>query len=396
IRPASSDKEMELWVELKRMYEPDPKDQLWTLTQNYIHAPIEWKLYDLSGVHHVTAKEKEIFMLVEKDYPLRRGLALVLISYRLQVENHSQMAEDLIKKIYNIANTLRKQNSLGIFKGKVDEGFLVGYSVSSKAFKVFYSRICIVQETLHVNFLENKPNIAEKAREEGDQQYVLFPVWSSGSTNPQNNDGDAAFFEKEPKFDAKKPESKVNVSLSSIAQSKKQNDKTKRDNKGKSPVESSTGYRDLSAEFRDYSHNSNNEVNAAGTLVPTVGKISPYSTNTFSFAGNTFSAPEDITYSDDEDDVGAEADFNNLETSIIVSLIPTTRVYKDHLMTQIIGDLSSATQTRSMTRVAKDQVARIEAIRLFLAYASFMGFMVYQMDVKSAFLYGTIEEEVYV
>nr|GFA88769.1 hypothetical protein [Tanacetum cinerariifolium] len=41
-------------------------------------------------------------------------------------------------------------------------------------------------------------------------------------------------------------------------------------------------------------------------------------------------------------------------------------------------------------------VARIEAIRLFLAYASFMGFTVYQMDVKSAFLYGTIDEEVYV
>nr|GFA95505.1 hypothetical protein [Tanacetum cinerariifolium] len=41
-------------------------------------------------------------------------------------------------------------------------------------------------------------------------------------------------------------------------------------------------------------------------------------------------------------------------------------------------------------------VARIEAIRLFLAYASFMGFMVYQMDVKSTFLCGTIEEEVYV
>nr|GFB45121.1 hypothetical protein [Tanacetum cinerariifolium] len=41
-------------------------------------------------------------------------------------------------------------------------------------------------------------------------------------------------------------------------------------------------------------------------------------------------------------------------------------------------------------------VARIEAIRLFLSYASFMGFTVYQMDVKSAFLYGTIDEEVYV
>nr|GEX99653.1 hypothetical protein [Tanacetum cinerariifolium] len=109
IRPASNDKEMELWVELKRMYEPDPEDQLWTLTQNYMHAPVEWKLYNLSGLHHVTAKDKEIFMLVEKDYPLRRGLALVMISYRLQVENHSQMAEDLLKKIYNITNPLRKQ-----------------------------------------------------------------------------------------------------------------------------------------------------------------------------------------------------------------------------------------------------------------------------------------------
>nr|GEZ42668.1 hypothetical protein [Tanacetum cinerariifolium] len=73
IRPATSDKEIELWVELKRMYEPDPKDQLWTLTQNFMHAPVEWKLYDLSGVHQLTAKDKEIFMLVEKYYPLRRG-----------------------------------------------------------------------------------------------------------------------------------------------------------------------------------------------------------------------------------------------------------------------------------------------------------------------------------
>nr|GFA61707.1 hypothetical protein [Tanacetum cinerariifolium] len=72
IIPASSDKEIELWVELKRLYEPGPEDQLWAQTQNYMHAPIEWKLYDLSGVHHVTAKDKEIFMLVEQDYPLKK------------------------------------------------------------------------------------------------------------------------------------------------------------------------------------------------------------------------------------------------------------------------------------------------------------------------------------
>nr|GEX21446.1 hypothetical protein [Tanacetum cinerariifolium] len=70
---------------------------------------------------------------------------------------------------------------------------------------------------------------------------------------------------------------------------------------------------------------------------------------------------EDITYSDDEEDVGAEADFINFETIITFSPIPTTRVYKDHLVTQIIGDLSSATQTRSMTRVAKDQGKKYES-----------------------------------
>nr|GFB43246.1 hypothetical protein [Tanacetum cinerariifolium] len=89
IRPPTSDKEMKLWVELSRLYEPDDEDQLWTHTQNLMHAPVEWKLYDSCGVHHVTSKDKEFFMLVEKDYPLRKGLALMMISYKLQVENYS-------------------------------------------------------------------------------------------------------------------------------------------------------------------------------------------------------------------------------------------------------------------------------------------------------------------
>nr|GEU37550.1 hypothetical protein [Tanacetum cinerariifolium] len=53
IRPATSDKEKELWVELKRLYEPDVEDQLWTYTQALIHDPVEWRLYDSCGVHHV-------------------------------------------------------------------------------------------------------------------------------------------------------------------------------------------------------------------------------------------------------------------------------------------------------------------------------------------------------
>nr|GFB17716.1 hypothetical protein [Tanacetum cinerariifolium] len=101
-RAPTSDKEMELWVELSRLYEPDKEDQLWTHTQNYMHALVDWKLYDSCGVHHVAAKDKEIFMLVEKEYPLRKGLALVMICYKLQVENFSQMANDLVLKIYKI------------------------------------------------------------------------------------------------------------------------------------------------------------------------------------------------------------------------------------------------------------------------------------------------------
>nr|GEW26563.1 hypothetical protein [Tanacetum cinerariifolium] len=76
IRPASSDKEMKLWVELKKLYEPDVEDQLWTHTHNMMQALVEWKLYDSCGVYHVTSKDNEIFMLIEKDYPLRKGLAI--------------------------------------------------------------------------------------------------------------------------------------------------------------------------------------------------------------------------------------------------------------------------------------------------------------------------------
>ncbi|GKB96270.1 putative ribonuclease H-like domain-containing protein, partial [Tanacetum coccineum] len=163
----------------------------------------------------------------------------------------------------------------------------------------------------------------------------------------------------------------------------------------------------------------------------------------------------------DDDDVGAEANFNNIDHTIDVSPILTLIIHKVHPKDQILGDPKSAVQTRGKIQKASSMqqalfklqkvwvlvdlpyrkkvigtkwvfrnkrdersivvknkarlvaqgfrqkegidydevfapVARIEAIRLFLAFASYMGFTVYQMDVKSAFLYGTIGEEVYV
>nr|GEZ36346.1 hypothetical protein [Tanacetum cinerariifolium] len=333
---------------------------------------------------------------------------------RTLIEAASILADSLLP-IPFWAEAVNTAYSLGKFDGKVDEGFLVGYSVISKAFRVFNSRTQIVQETLHVNFLENKPNVASSGPtwlfdiDTHTRTMNCQPVSAGNQSNPSAGVQDQFDVEKAgeikqqyPEFEGRKPESEVNVSPISIAQSKK------------------------------------------------------HAADTFQLLDDpNMPELEDITYSDDDEDVGAEVDFNNLETSITVSPIPTTRVHKDHPVTQIIGDLSLATQTRSMTRVAKDQepkrvhqalkdpswikaiheellqfkmqkvwvlvdlpygkrdightheegidneevfapVARIEAIRLFLAYASFMGFMVYQMDVKSAFLYGTIKEEVYV
>nr|GFC71294.1 retrovirus-related Pol polyprotein from transposon TNT 1-94 [Tanacetum cinerariifolium] len=173
-----------------------------------------------------------------------------------------------------ILNTL---DPLGKFQRKVDEGFLVGYSVYSKAFRIFNSRTRIVQETLHVNFMENKPNVTgsgpawfprnKKAGEEGTQTYVLFPVLSDGSTNAQNNNKDAHADGKEHDDDIQKSVSLDIHSTSIGAQTRIQGDKTENKDKGKSPVVTIIGFRDLNAKFKEYNNNSSNGVNAASSSV---------------------------------------------------------------------------------------------------------------------------------
>nr|GEW09620.1 hypothetical protein [Tanacetum cinerariifolium] len=289
-----------------------------------------------------------------------------------------------------ILNTL---DPLEKFDGKAVEGFLVGYSVNSKAFRVFNSRTRIVQETLHINFLNNQPYVA------GNGPKWLFdintltqsinyqPIVAENQPNhnacikenlnaiPQNTDAVAA-------FDVKENESEVHVSPSSSDKTKKHDDKAKRKAKGKSPIDLYIGLRNLSNEFEDFSSNSTNRVNAASAPVTAIGPNPTNNTNSFNAASpsdnavspkfetggkssfvDPFQYPddpdmpalEDNVYLDDKEDVGAEADFSNLETSITVSPIPTARVYKDHPVTQIIGDLTLAPQTRSMERMVKEQ-----------------------------------------
>nr|GFB19742.1 putative ribonuclease H-like domain-containing protein [Tanacetum cinerariifolium] len=303
---------------------------------------------------------------------------------------------------------------------------------------------------------------------------------SDGSTNSQNNNKDALVDGKEHDDDIQKSVSPDIYSSSSGAQTRKQGDKTENKDKGKSPVVTITGFRDLNEEFKECKNNSSNRVNAASSLVSTAGHNFINRTNEFSVAGPSNAAMpnvEDLTHSNHADDVGAEADINNLES--IISTRSMARAIRDQggisqmfnedfhtcmfacfLLQKepkrvhqalkdpswieamqeellqfkmqkvwIVVDLpygKRAIGTKWVYKNKKDergivirnkarlvaqghtqeegidyeevfaQIARIETIRLFLAYPSFMGFLVYQMDVKSAFLYGTIEEQVYV
>nr|GEY14787.1 ribonuclease H-like domain-containing protein [Tanacetum cinerariifolium] len=211
------------------------------------------------------------------------------------------------------------------------------------------------------------------------QKYVLPPLWSTGTKDSQNTDADVA-------FDDKENESEVHVSLSSSAKPKKLNEKAKREAKGKSHVDFSTGVRDLRDRFEEFFVKSTNEVNAASTPVTVVRTNSTTHTNSFNAVGPSDSAVspnfeigrkssfvdpslypddpdmpalKDIVYSDDEEDVGAEADFSNLEKRITFTpqIRSMTRMVKEQGgLTQINDeDFHTSPQIRSMTRMVKEQ-----------------------------------------
>ncbi|GJT66277.1 putative ribonuclease H-like domain-containing protein [Tanacetum coccineum] len=404
-----------------------------------------------------------------------------------------------------ILNTLEP---LGKFDGKAEEGFLVGYSVNSKAFRVFNTETKKVEENLHVNFLENKPNVAgqgpnwlfdidsltnsmiyqpvtagnhtnknagpqetngntglkknidAKQTEEENvstQQYIVFPLWSFISSSYKSSDDkaeDDTVNDDACKKTIQEPASEYDQALKNVLDKMMDQEKEATDtpvnttsaSKTFSPVGPSSG-----PSFVPFGGSFPIDVSNLphDPLMPELEDTTEIqSTSIFGNAYDDYDLETLNTPSDDQC-VGAEADFNSMEPSTIVSPIPTTRVQSTHPKAQIIGDPKSAVQTRGMTKknsgehamisyIQKQRrtnhkdfqnylfacflsqhepikisqafddekleegidydevfalVARVEAIRLFLAFASFMNFPVYQMDVKSAFFYDTIEEE---
>ncbi|GJU54034.1 putative ribonuclease H-like domain-containing protein [Tanacetum coccineum] len=430
--------------------------------------------------------------------------------------------------LVTILNTI---DHLGKFDGKADEGFFIEYSTNSKAFRVFNSRTRIVEENLHVQFSENTPNIVgsgpnwlfdiDALTKSMNYKPVVAGNQSNGSTCTKacDNAGKARMETIPGKDYILLPLSIQDPSFSSISKDspdagfKSSGEEEKKDAEGPGNEDSEVPSIEEPRvnQEKDASVNSTNTINIVSPIVNTADiEDNAIDENIVYGCDDDPNMPEleEIVYSDDDEDVGAKADINNLDTHIPVNPIPTTRIHKDHPVEQIIGDIYSTPQTRRMTksvtkqamfslvqqrtnhkdfqnclfacflsqeepkkviqalkdpswieamqeellpfklqqvwtlvdlpngkraigtkwvyRNKKDErciviknkarlvaqrytqeeridydevfapVARIEAIRLFLAYALFKDFVVYQMDVKSAFLYGKIKEEVYV
>nr|GEU81554.1 hypothetical protein [Tanacetum cinerariifolium] len=124
------DKEKALWFELKKLFEPDADDVLWKL-QMYMHYPITWKLHSDRRVHQVslTTRRHDMFRLTEKDYPLLNGVMTLMLSTKLQVKEDSEMARDLVMKIFIEANKPKSKSLDTSSKFRIDSESLNKVSV---------------------------------------------------------------------------------------------------------------------------------------------------------------------------------------------------------------------------------------------------------------------------
>ncbi|GKA18886.1 putative ribonuclease H-like domain-containing protein [Tanacetum coccineum] len=334
-----------------------------------------------------------------------------------------------------ILNTL---GPLGKFDGNVGEGFLVGYYVNIKVFKVFNSQTRKVKENLHVNFLENKPNIAEQGPnwlfdiDSLTNSINYQPVTAGNQTNnnadPQEANGNTCL---KKSVDAKPYEEKDVSTQQYIKEATEQSDAVRKEFEaqcnrellqGKATGASSTNSFNIVSTPVNAASTPRTSSDAGPSFIPLSGSF-PLNVNDFlddplmpdlediaevqntGIFGSAYDDDLDTCNSPYADQVmGAEADSNNMEpstfepTKIAQALDDESwvKAMQEELLQFKIQKLV-AQGYKQKEGIDYDEVFapvdRIEAIRLFLAYASFMNFLVYQMNVKSAFLYGTTEEE---
>ncbi|GJT51370.1 retrovirus-related pol polyprotein from transposon TNT 1-94 [Tanacetum coccineum] len=236
-----------------------------------------------------------------------------------------------------ILNTI---DHLGKFDGKADEGFFVGYSINRSGpnwlfdidalTKLMNYKTVVVGNQSNGNAGTKACDDAGKARMETipGKDYILLPLWTVDPPFCQSSKSspDAGF---KPLGDDEK---KVTEEPGKEGGDPSKEDE--RDDQEKDASVSSTN---------NVNDSSTNEVNAVGRKESIELPDEP-----------NMLALEDIVYSDDDEDVGAEVDMNNLDAFMHVSPISTTKIHKDLPVEQIIGDLNSAPQTRRMIKNLED------------------------------------------
>ncbi|GJT59995.1 uncharacterized mitochondrial protein-like protein [Tanacetum coccineum] len=231
---------------------------------------------------------------------------------------------------------LNSIDHLGKFDGKDDEGFIIGYSINSKAFRVFNSRTRIVEENMHVQFSENTPNIA------GNRPNWFFDI--DALTKSMNY---------KPVVVENQSNGNAGTKACDDAEDNEKKVTEEPGKEGGDPSNKNDDVNNTNNINTASDGNNTNNVNTVSSTINTTGiEVNAVSSNTSIELSNDPNMPEleDIVYSDDYEDVGAEADMNNLNTFMPISHIPTTRIHKDHPVEQIIGDLNSTPQTRRMTK----------------------------------------------
>ncbi|GJV59627.1 putative ribonuclease H-like domain-containing protein [Tanacetum coccineum] len=269
---------------------------------------------------------------------------------------------------------LNALDHLGKFDAKGDEGYFVGYSLSSKAFRVFNKRTKKVEENLHEDFLEKKPI------EKGAGPNWLFDIDSlTNSMIMHSEANDDPQKEQDGTDDVSKSSGNTTPTASSKDSLADQVEPILSPTvESKVPIDSSLvptyGTNVLDSESP--------ELPASLTVETTVPTVSiPIPTGSKSIPPITSKEPKKIV-----DALKDESWVEAMQEELLQFQIQNVWVLVDWRTHEEGIDYEEVFAP----------VARIEAIRLFLVYASYMGFTVYQMDVKSVFLYGTIDEEVYV
>nr|GEX89848.1 putative ribonuclease H-like domain-containing protein [Tanacetum cinerariifolium] len=271
-----------------------------------------------------------------------------------------------------ILNTI---DQLGKFNGKSDSGFLVGYFLNSKAFRVYNLETKRVEENLHINFLENKPNVAGKGHAwMFDLDYIANSLNYEPISveNQANKSAEQVFLEELEKL--KRQENKANDAAESLR-------------------------KEATHDIQNASTINTNLINTASTPLSTAGPSRVFNDGELSYLDpskyalpddpsmphleDIYASPSEGIFTDSSyDNEGVVTNFINLETTLSVSPTPTTRIHTIHPKTQILGDPKSVVQTRS--KVNKNSEARVLPKRYLKHWKMKVGLMLCKRNCCSS------------